>query len=96
MRVFSIIFLFLSLSLSAQKGDIRGNVYDKATGEPIAFATVFLAGTSYGTTTNSLGFYTIASVPKGDYRLVVNYIGYDSASFLLTLQGNQIIAVDQL
>ncbi len=91
MRFFSIIFLFLSLSLSAQKGDIRGNVYDKATGEPIAFATVFLAGTSYGTTTNSLGFYTIASVPKGDYRLVVNYIGYDSASFLLTLQGNQII-----
>ncbi len=83
---------FLCLSqLSAQNGDIRGNVYDRASGEPVSFATVFLKGTDIGTVTNSSGFFNMAGVPKGDYTIVVSFIGFDSLITQVSLRANQII-----
>lgn len=75
----------------SQKGDIRGNVYDKATGEPVEFASVFLEGTRYGTTTDKLGFYALASIPAGEYTLCVSFIGYDTVKFKLSLRNGQIV-----
>ena len=67
--------------LSAQtKGGVRGTILDKATGNPLAFATVQLKGTAYGASTNETGFYSINEVPAGEYTMVVKYFGYDSLS----------------
>ncbi|HFA48702.1 MAG TPA: carboxypeptidase-like regulatory domain-containing protein, partial [Bacteroidetes bacterium] len=91
-----ILFVFLSLvlfsfCLSAQKGGtVRGNVYDKDTGEPIIFGTVFLSGTTIGTNTDENGFYSIGNVPPGDYDIVATYIGYDSVSVQVSIQANKI------
>jgi hypothetical protein len=74
------LLLFSSLFLQAQNGGVRGNVFDKTTGEPILFATVFLQGTTFGTNTDMDGFFSIPNVPVGVYRLAVTYIGYDSLS----------------
>jgi outer membrane receptor protein involved in Fe transport len=69
-------FLF-SLSAFAQKSTIRGNVFDDK-GTPIGFADVFLVGTSKAANTDLDGFFNIADVSKGKYRLVARLIGYDS------------------
>ncbi|MDQ3142389.1 MAG: TonB-dependent receptor [Bacteroidota bacterium] len=90
--VIALCVTFLCLSqLSAQNGDIRGNVYDRASGEPVSFATVFLKGTDIGTVTNSSGFFNMAGVPKGDYTIVVSFIGFDSLITQVSLRANQII-----
>jgi hypothetical protein len=76
-----LITCFFTLSLFAQKGGtIRGNVYDKNTGEPILFGTVLLQGTTIGANTNEDGFYSIGNVPEGNYTLVGTYVGYDSVA----------------
>jgi hypothetical protein len=44
-------------------------------GEPLAFASVYVQGTSRGTTTNVEGDYFLELTP-GDYKLVFQYVGY--------------------
>ncbi|MFQ5446162.1 MAG: beta-sandwich domain-containing protein, partial [Saprospiraceae bacterium] len=83
--------LFCFLGLYAQKGGtVRGNVYDKLTGEPIIFGTVILAGTTIGTNTNEDGFFSIGNVPPGEYVVVATYIGYDSATVSVTVRNGGI------
>lgn len=87
----SLILVSFITCLSAQKSDIRGNVYNKATGEPLSYTSVFLKGTSFGTITDNLGFFNISSVPKGEYTLMASYIGFDTFSIDITIRGSQII-----
>lgn len=55
-------------ALAAQSaGAITGTVFDNVSGRPLAGATVLLAGTSYHTTTDSAGSYTLAPLPAGRY-----------------------------
>ncbi len=93
MKLYKLILLFALFSqlVIAQKADIRGNIYDKATGEPIGFATVALIGTKYGTVSDQNGFFNISGIPAGQYILKANYTGYDSFTFELTLRNGQIV-----
>ncbi len=81
-RVKSILTLLIILigmeTVSAQKGTIRGFVYDKENGEPVLFTNVYLRGTNYSGTTDVNGYYSINSIAPGNYLLMVTSIGYDS------------------
>ncbi len=79
-HILLIICTLFSYSLLAQKGTVRGNVFDKETGEPIIYGNVVLSGTTIGTNTDLDGFFTLAGVPVGDYTLVASYLGYDSTA----------------
>ena len=75
---FSLLFLLLSVSLSARSqrggGMISGRIISTEK-ETVDFATVYLKGTSYGGITNQEGLYHIKA-PAGDYTLVVSAVGY--------------------
>jgi len=68
-----------SVCAMGQNGLVRGNVYDKETGEPILYCNVFLENTTKGTTTDLDGFYTLADIEPGEYILKATYLGYDTA-----------------
>lgn len=88
-----LVALFPAL-LSAQRGDkgtVRGNIYDKATAQPIAFATVQIDGAAMGTTSDINGFFSIANIPAGKYSLKVSYLGYNDFSTPITIVKNEII-----
>lgn len=85
------LMLCISMAVFAQSGTIKGFVYDKANGEPMAATTVFLDGTSYGTQTDVNGYFTFTQVPAGDYKLMTTQIGYDTASFRISLTAGQVI-----
>jgi len=80
--------LFLITHLFAQPhaniattGKIRGKVVDSATSQPIEYAsiTVFLAGNTKvvsGSSTNPKGAFSIDSLPLGNYKIVIDFIGY--------------------
>jgi hypothetical protein len=64
----------------AQTGTIRGNIYEKESGNAVIYCNVHLAGTSFGATTDLEGFFVITNIPAGEYRLIATYVGYDSIS----------------
>ncbi|MCW3112834.1 MAG: SusC/RagA family TonB-linked outer membrane protein [Segetibacter sp.] len=82
--LFSVTSLFLfafSLSAAAKKHapppiDITGKVTDDK-GEPVAGASVFIAGTSKGTTTNSAGEFVI-NVPGSATKLEISNVGFQT------------------
>jgi len=87
----STLLLFLTHLLLAQTATIRGNVYDKQSGDPVPFATVALQGSSLGTNTDDAGFFSISEIPVGDYTLVASYLGYESAEVEISLEEGQIL-----
>ena len=78
-KLFPLLFIVLSLQeVVAQKGTVRGFVYDKETGEPVLFTNVYLRGSTLSGTTDVNGYYSINSIPPGQYTIMVTSIGYDS------------------
>jgi hypothetical protein len=85
------IFLFFAaLSAFGQKTyTISGTIKDKATGEQLIGANVRIKELPQnGTATNSYGFFSL-SAPKGEYTLLVTYIGYETISRQVSLIKNQ-------
>jgi outer membrane receptor for ferrienterochelin and colicins len=90
--LFLIAMALMALSLQAQEKltSIHGNV--TTDDEPLAFATVGLEGTTYGTITDVNGAFTIKNVPNGNYVLRVSATGYRSYSQPLEVVSNQLSA----
>ncbi|MBN1155312.1 TonB-dependent receptor [candidate division KSB1 bacterium] len=93
-RVIAPILLF-SIALasplwSGTTGKIAGVVTDKATGEPIPGANVYVVGTELGAATDLYGRYTILRVSPGEYDIEVSVIGYAK-----TMVNNVRVLIDQ-
>jgi len=93
LSILSIFFLvfFLPEISNAQKGVIRGFVYEKETGEPVIYTNVYLYKTSHGAATDINGFFSITKIPIGDYTLMVTYLGFDTLKMNVTVMQDQII-----
>lgn len=74
---FLIFFLTLSLLSQAQKGFIRGSVFDAENGESLVGVTVLLKGTTMGTTTDLDGKFSL-EVPTGTYDIQLSFISYQT------------------
>ncbi len=66
-------FYFLSALLFAQTG-IRGTI-TSAGGEKLPFSTIYIKGTTNGTTANEQASYFLRT-PPGKHTIVVQYVGY--------------------
>ncbi len=79
------LFLLLLCGLAPQSraGILHGVVRD-AKGEPLPFATVFVAGSTNGTAANASGIYQLP-LPAGTYDVTCQYIGYQQSVFRLTI-----------
>ena len=77
-------FQIILFTASAQNRTVTGTVISKATGQPLAGATVLIKGTRTATTTDNSGNFTI-NVPKQNGLLAISYIGMAprSSSFRL-------------
>ena len=78
--------MFLYISMEAQNGTVRGNVYEKETGNPVIYGTVHIQGSKFSSMTDLDGFYTINNVPPGEYKLVATYVGLDSAEVVVQIK----------
>ena len=81
MKQFSIFMLLLILSLPgfAEKVTLSGYLKDKANGEALIGASVYIPQLKTGVTSNVYGFFSI-SLPKGSYSVNFTYIGYQTQS----------------
>jgi hypothetical protein len=61
---------------AAAQVTLTGTVRDSLSRQPLPFASVFLANTTRGTTTDAQGHYALPGVPAGHYELSATYLGY--------------------
>ena len=88
MRLLMVVFLFhVTITSSGQKLTISGYLKDSVTNEFLIGATVQLANTSVGVSSNDYGFYSLQA-DKGKITLQVNYIGYEQKVIALNLTTN--------
>lgn len=64
-------------------GDVKSN------GEHIHFASVYLEGTSRGTTTDATGHYMLINLPEGTHVLVASFLGYTTVKKTITIVKGQ-------
>lgn len=62
--------------LNPSDANIIGHVVDKKTGEHLSYITVFLKGTTIGTTTDASGHYYLKNLPEGKHTVVMKFMGY--------------------
>jgi len=66
-------------------GNIKGTVYDAATGEPLPGATIMIDGSNRGTITDVRGVFTLAGVADGTYTLICRFIGYEEETAVVSV-----------
>ena len=86
MRQITLVILTLISTLAyAQKGTIRGTVYDGSTGETLVGVSVVIKGTYIGTATDLDGQFSIETEP-GTYDLQLSFISFQP----LTIEGVEV------
>jgi len=76
-------------ALGADYGIVKGKITDKADGEGVYGASVSIAGTSIGTTTDMNGNFTLPSVPAKQQKISISIVGYAPASQVVTVASGQ-------
>lgn len=76
--LFIAIFILVSVgSAQAQKGTIRGAIYEEATGEPLFGVSVLVKELSTGSSTDFDGKFEI-QIDPGSYTLQISYVSYST------------------
>jgi len=83
-----------SLALAQQTGMVQGVVLDLSTQQPVAGADVYIQGTQLRVATNAQGRFMMVSVPPGTHRLVVELIGYTTATREITVVAGQTVTAN--
>lgn len=88
----------ISFNTFSQLSSVTGNLYDSASSTKVVNAVVMLlhakdSSLALFTRTDSLGFYTIKNVEKGDYVLYFTYPGKPTYSKKITVNNNNNIAL---
>lgn len=88
---YTVCLILFSTIVFSQHATIRGFVYNKANGEPVAFSNVFIKGTTNGTSTDLNGFFTLSKINPGSYTLLVTNLEFDTISENVTLKAGEIL-----
>jgi outer membrane receptor for ferrienterochelin and colicins len=86
------IFSFGFLKANAQNSEIQGIVSDDLS--IIAFANVYLEGTTFGTSSDENGKYLLKNIPAGKYKLKATVLGYRKFSKSITITANEKRTID--
>lgn len=74
--------------------NVYGHVVDKATNEHIAYATIAVQGTVYGTTTDASGHFYLKNLPEGELKLEVRALGYGTRQRSVYVEAGQTLEVN--
>lgn len=93
--LFFVIILAISTTTTfAQHTDanIFGDV--QSGGEHIPFASIYLEGTTTGTTTDETGHYMLIDLPVGNYVIVAKALGYGTSKKEVNITSNKTIEIN--
>ncbi len=76
----------------SQFATIRGFIYNKENGEPVAFSNVYLKGTTTGASSDINGYFSVNKVKPGSYTLMVTNLEFDTISESITIKAGEIVS----
>lgn len=84
-----------STAAFAQRGSIKGRIFDKTTNEEIPFANIALQNTTLGAVSDIDGNYEITGIEPGLYNVQTSYVGYQSRTiFEVEVPANQPVTLN--
>jgi len=86
------VFLIPTLAF-AQNPVISGKVTDEKTSEPLPYVNIGIKDKSVGTFSDSNGAYRL-ELPRGDYDLVISYVGYEKMEKHVHVDGKKSPVID--
>ena len=93
--LFLILLLTNLLPLAAQRGTVKGRVWNARNNEALIGAVVRMEGTKRATVTDSVGNYVFKNVAPGFYHLAVQLLGFENKrTEEFQVLGNQTAFVD--
>jgi len=94
-NILPVFILLISIQSFAQKGIIKGKIYDAKTNQPIEFASILIQGSTIASTSDLDGNYIFTGVEPGFKHLVVTLTGFQTTvSSEFQVQGNQTTFID--
>jgi iron complex outermembrane receptor protein len=78
----------------SNRGMIRGHITDARTNEPVGWTVVQLVETNRNVTAHEDGHYIFGNVIPGEYVLITQRVGYESASFKVNIQAGDTLEFD--
>ena len=93
-KILLVLALLTPISIFAQKASINGYVTDKSSRETLLSANVALLETNRGTTTNTLGYFSLTNLEPGTYTIACSYIGFELFRKTVTLSENETLRLD--
>lgn len=87
---YTLLFIWCSVGLFsyAQTYTLSGSITAADTQETLLGVTVYAQGTTSGTVTNNYGVYSL-TLPKGNYTIVVQNLGFETKTIALSLDKDQ-------
>ncbi|MFA7420176.1 MAG: TonB-dependent receptor [Melioribacteraceae bacterium] len=96
MKNYSILLFFLFMCLQVNhtlaqnaESSISGFIYDKASGEGLIGANIYIKSINRGAVTNITGYYVIPKIPSGKYELRISYVGYKSLTVNVSVKAGE-------
>ena len=76
----------------SQKTNSGANIIGKVLnqGQSVAFISIFIEGTTIGTTTDLHGEFKLQNIPEGTHRLTARGVGFKQSSQLITIDQNHL------
>jgi len=94
-NILPLFILLISIQSFAQKGIIKGKIYDAKTNQPIEFAFILIQGSTIASTSDLDGNYIFTGVEPGFKHIVVSLTGFQTTvSSEFQVQGNQTTFID--
>ncbi|MFA5403795.1 MAG: carboxypeptidase-like regulatory domain-containing protein, partial [Ignavibacteria bacterium] len=86
--LFLVCFLMVVSLAWSQTYTVSGSVISSDTKEAIIGATIKLTPGNYGAITGNTGEYSIKNIPKGNFTIKIEFIGYTTFSKEITVNKN--------
>lgn len=97
-RILIVLFIGLPLTgIMAQEhtdGNIFGDVKSSADGEHIPFATVYIEGSTIGTTTDETGHFMLIDLPEGIHIVVAKSMGYSTQRDTIMIKAGESVEMN--
>ena len=93
-RLFTFVALILlSVAGVAQTGSVKGFVYDKTSGEPVAFTNVTVENTTIGVVTDVNGYFVLTKLKARNHTLNIGSIGYETVRYPITIKKGEVLSI---
>ena len=87
------VYFDVTAQTKTERYTLSGYVKDSKTGEALLGCNVVIKELHKGTNTNTYGFYSL-TLDKGNYTLLLNYIGYKDQLIAVDLSRDQTINIE--